>query len=387
MLIKKTNLRILAINLDYTLAMDSPDFGDAQQRNILYGQHVEKIFSITHSRKKMGLKRKKLSEAVEVFPTSSVNPIFFIFDAINVARTILVTEKIDLILTQDPFITGLVGYLLKRRYHYPLLIHFHGDFWQNKYWLREKWYNFLLLFLSKFLVDGADGIKVVSSGIKDKLVEAGVAKKKIRVIPTPVDLNKFVYCNPEKVRNFREKHYPGRKTIINVGRDDPAKDYKTLYEAISLVYEDYKKLAFWQIGADVRLPEKIKGDQNLILTSTDKIEQEELTNYYHASDIYVSSSKHESFGKVLIEAMTAGLPVVATATTGSKEIIVDGENGFLVPIGDSQTLARKILYLLNNPAKAKQMGEAGRKMVKEKFSQQKIIEQIIKFWQDLTSLK
>ena len=81
--------------------------------------------------------------------------------------------------------------------------------------------------------------------------------------------------------------------------------------------------------------------------------------------------------------MAAGLPVVVTKTTGSREIVVDEVNGFLVPIGDSQALARKILFLLNNPDKAKEMGQMGRKMVKEKFNQQKTINKIIKFWQDL----
>jgi len=383
MLQQKTNLKILTINLDYTLAVDKPAFGDAQERNIAYGKYVDKIISITHSPRKLGLKRKKLSEEVEIFPSSSRSPLFFIFDAFQLARQIFVNYQMDLVLSQDPFITGLVAYLIKRRYNCAFLIHFHGDFWQNKYWLREKWYNFILLWLSRFLVKRADGIKVVSSGIKDKLVRAGIAEKKIRVIPTPVDLNKFIYCHSEEVRKFRKKHQ-NRKTVINVGRKDPSKDYSTLYKAISLIYNDYKKLAFWQVGSGDYLLGKIKTDENLMLISSGKIKQEELVNYYHASDIYVSSSKHESFGKVLIEAMAAGLPVVATATTGSKEIIEDGLNGFLVPIGDSQALAKKILYLLNNPAKAKKMGENGRQMVKEKFNQQKIIQQIIKFWQDLT---
>jgi len=383
MLQQKTNLKILTINLDYTLAVDKPAFGDAQERNIAYGKYVDKIISITHSPRKLGLKRKKLSEEVEIFPSSSRSPLFFIFDAFQLARQIFVNYQMDLVLSQDPFITGLVAYLIKRRYNCAFLIHFHGDFWQNKYWLREKWYNFILLWLSKFLVKRADGIKVVSSGIKDKLVEAGVDKKKIRVIPTPVDLNKFIYCHPEEVRKFRKKHQ-NRKTVINVGRKDPSKDYSTLYKAISLIYNDYKKLAFWQVGSGDYLLGKIKTDENLMLISSGKIKQEELVNYYHASDIYVSSSKHESFGKVLIEAMAAGLPVVATATTGSKEIIEDGLNGFLVPIGDSQALAKKILYLLNNPDKAKEMGRVGKEIVREKFNQEKIIKKIIKFWEDLT---
>ena len=382
MLNKKTNLKILTINLDYTLAMDQPDFGDAQQRNIAYGQYVKKIISITHSSKKLGLRHKKLSAQVEIFPTSSIAPYFFLFDALKIAKRIFKKHQIDLVLSQDPFITGLVAYLIKIRYRCAFLIHFHGDFWQNRYWLNEKWYNPILLSLSKFLVKRADGIRVMSSRIKQKLIKDGISKDKIRVISTPVNLEKFANYDPEKVRSFRKENRH-RLTVINIGRRDPSKDYPTLFKAIALVYEKYRNLAFWQIGANIDLQKKIKADQNLILTSSNKIEQEELVNYYQAADVYVSSSCHESFGKVLIEAMAAGLPVVATATTGSQEIIKDGLNGFLVPIGDSQALARKILYLLNNPDKAKEMGEAGRRMVKEKFDQQKIIKKIIKFWQDL----
>lgn len=382
-MLEKTDLKILTINLDYTLAMDSPDFGDAQQRNIDYGQYVKKIISITHSPKRMGLKKKVLSDEVVIYPTSSTNPIFFIFDALRLSREIFFDHKIDLVLTQDPFITGLVGWLLKREYQCKYLIHFHGDFWENKYWLREKWYNFILLLLSRFLVRKADGIKVVSFGIKNKLVKAGIERNKIRVIPTPVNLNKFVYCEPEKVKELRKKINGNWKTIINVGRKDPAKDYQTLFKAVRIVREKYGKLAFWQIGADIKLDESIRFSENIKLSSIGKISQNELANYYHASDIYVSSSQHESFGKVLIEAMAAGLPIVATATTGSKDIIQDGINGFLVPVGDSETLARKILYLLNNPFKAKEMSEKGREIVKEKFNYQKLVEQIIGFWQDL----
>jgi len=384
MLQQKTNLKILTINLDYTLAMNKPAFGDAQERNIAYGEYVDKIISITHSPRRLKLRHKKLSETVEVFPTSSIHPVFFLFDALKIARRIFKEHQIDLVLSQDPFITGLVAYLIKIRYRCAFLIHFHGDFWQNKYWLNEKWYNPILLSLSKFLVKRANGIKVVSSGIKDKLVEAGIDKSKIRIIPTPVDLEKFENHDRVKVRGFRKKHHENRKTIINVGRQDPSKDYKTLFKAINLVYEKYRKISFWQVGANIRLSDKIKFNENSVLTFTGKIKQKELVNYYHASDIYVSSSCHESFGKVLIEAMACGLPIVATTTTGSKEIIKNGINGFLVPIGDSQALARKILYLLNNPDKAKEMGRVGKEIVREKFNQEKIIKKIIKFWEDLT---
>jgi len=371
-------IKVLAINLDYTLAMNSPNFGDAQERNIDYGKYVEKLISITHSPKKMKLKKKILSDRVEVYPTSSANRILFIFDALKLAREIFKNHQIDLVLTQDPFITGLVGWLIKKRYKTKFLIHFHGDYWDNKYWLREKWYNYFLLLLSKFLVKKADGIKVVSSGIKNKLIKEGLKERKIRVIPTPVDLKKFSKFNQEKVEKLRKSNQ-NKKTIINAGRDDPAKDYRTLFKTAKLIRQKYGTFALWQIGAG----KKMDKEEGIIFNSFGKIEQKELLNYYYASDIYVSSSAHESFGKVLIEAMAAGLPVVATATTGSKDIIQNNVNGFLVPIGDSEALARKTLYLLNNPDKAEKMGKKGRRIIKEKFNYQKLVEEIIDFWQDL----
>jgi len=370
------------ISLDRTL-LGTDYSGDILERHKKYADLAGQLDIIVFTKK--GFNKKKFSENLKVYPTNSKTKLNYVFDAYEITRNIYWPDKFDLVVCQDPFLTGLTGWIIKKRFKVPLLIHFHGDFWQNKYWLIEKgrwWFNWFFLILSKFIVKRADGIRVVSSGIKDKLVKKGINKRKIKVISTPVDLEKFVYCDPVRVKEFRENH-KDRKVIINVGRKDPSKDYKTLYQAINLVYQDYKKLAFWQIGSNDYLPGKIKADENLIATSVDKVNQKELTDYYHASDIYVSSSCSESFGKVLIEAMAAGLPVVATATTGSKEIIKDGENGFLVPIGDSDALAKKILFLLNNPDKAKKMGQAGRKMIKEKFNQEKIIKKMINFWKEL----
>jgi len=373
-------MRVLMISLDKTL-LGADYSGDVLERHQKYAQGIDKLEIIVFSKK--GFKKKKVDDRLIIYPTNSSNKLAYLFDAFNIAKGIYWPDGFDLIVTQDPFLTGWTGWLLKKRFKAPLLVHFHGDFWQNKYWLKERWFNPIVLFLSKFLVDGADGIRVVSLEIKKKLIKAGVTKDKVRVIPTPVNLEQFIYCEPEKVRSFREKVHKKSKTIINVGRDDPSKDYDTLIKAIKLVREKYSKLSFWQIGADLPLGDKIKIDENVVLLSTGKIGQKELVNYYHASDIYVSSSRHESFGKVLIEAMAAGLPVVATATTGSKEIVRDGVSGYLVPIGDSSLLARKILYLLNNPDKAKKMGQTGRQIAKEKFDQEKVIKKIIKFWQDL----
>lgn len=387
-------MKIIMLSLDKTF-LGADYSGDAIERHQEYAQRAGFLDIIVFS--KAGFANKKIDERLMIYPTNSRFKINYIFDTLKTAQEIYQKNKFDLIVTQDPFLTGLAGWLIKRKFKIPLLIHFHGDFWQNRYWLKEKWFNRLLLILSKFLVKRADGIRAVSSGIKEKLIRAGIDLNKIRVIPTPVDLDGFNHYNIKAVENFRKIH-EDCPIILNVARRDKSKDFKTFWEStINNVYKKYPRIVLWQVGAGFNkkqieqiLGQKIPNNLKISFTGeaafkgTPKVEKNSLINIYHASDIYVSSSCHESFGKVLVEAMACGLPVVATATTGSREIVRDNENGFLVPIGDVSALAEKILFLLNNPEKAKQMGEKGRVMVKERFNQEKIINQIINFWQELT---
>ena len=84
--------------------------------------------------------------------------------------------------------------------------------------------------------------------------------------------------------------------------------------------------------------------------------------------VVLSSSAPEPFGRVVIEGMAAGKPVVATAAGGVPEIITDGVDGLLVPAKDSKAMARAITWLLSNPECAKKMGAAARQRVVQDFT-------------------
>ncbi len=376
-------MRVLMISLDRTL-LGADYTGDVLERHQEYARMAGQLEIIVLAKK--GFKKKKVDERLTIYPSNSPNKLSYVLDAFNLTKNIYWPDKIDLIVTQDPFLTGLAGCLIKKRFKIPLLVHFHGDFWDNKYWLMEKgrwWFNWFFLLLSKLIVKWADGIRVVSSGIKDKLTRAGVNQHKIKVISTPVNLEKFSQIDQARVEKLK-RQYDARPMILNVGRKDPSKDYKTFFKTIELVCQKFKKMIFLQAGAGLQMNYCSDCDPEAVFESLGRLKHEKLIEYYQAADIYLSTSKHESFGKVLIEAMAAGLPVVATQTTGSQEIIKDEENGFLVPIGDAQTLAKKVLYLLNHPEQAKQMGRQARQMVEKRFNQQKTTRQIINFWKQLS---
>jgi len=85
-------------------------------------------------------------------------------------------------------------------------------------------------------------------------------------------------------------------------------------------------------------------------------------------DVLVQPSRRETFGRTLIEAMAARKPVIASRVGGMPEVVADDESGLLVPEEDPQSLAAAIIRLLEDPSRARRMGEAGRRRVEQLFS-------------------
>jgi glycosyltransferase involved in cell wall biosynthesis len=100
-------------------------------------------------------------------------------------------------------------------------------------------------------------------------------------------------------------------------------------------------------------------------------------------DVSVLSSTNEGFSNVIMESMAAGKPVVATNVGGSKEMVIDGVTGCLVPPADSQSLANAIIDLLETPDKAMAMGSAGREVVKERFTVDTMVKKYEELYQSL----
>jgi glycosyltransferase involved in cell wall biosynthesis len=102
-----------------------------------------------------------------------------------------------------------------------------------------------------------------------------------------------------------------------------------------------------------------------------------------ASDVGVLSSKAEGFANAILEYMAAGLPVVATDVGGVREAILEGETGYVVPAGDDQKMADRIIQLLNEPARARVMGERGKLIVADKFSCDRHLRNTLELYDEL----
>lgn len=110
--------------------------------------------------------------------------------------------------------------------------------------------------------------------------------------------------------------------------------------------------------------------------------QDDVPDLLHSFDIFALTSLWEGLPRVLPQAMAAGLPIVATAVDGNAEAVTDGANGFLTPPGDPHAMAAALLRLLEDPALARQMGEAGQARAEE-FSAHKMVSDIAVLYETL----
>lgn len=109
--------------------------------------------------------------------------------------------------------------------------------------------------------------------------------------------------------------------------------------------------------------------------------------YTGAFDIQVLTSRFEGFPNALLEGMAAGNPMVVTDAGGSPEIVVDGETGFVVPVGDVEAIAGAITRLIEDPALRRRMGEAGRKRVEECFTTDRLVANMTRLYEELLAEK
>ena len=111
--------------------------------------------------------------------------------------------------------------------------------------------------------------------------------------------------------------------------------------------------------------------------------RDDMPDVFHAAHIACLPSYREGLPKVLLEAAASGLPIVATAAPGCREIVRDGENGFLVPVRDAQALAQALRRLIDNATLRAKMGGRAREIVLAEFSQERVIAETLAVYYEL----
>jgi len=183
----------------------------------------------------------------------------------------------------------------------------------------------------------ADHIFSASSFSKHTIVSAGIDENKVKVLPLGVDLRNITYR-----KDISKKNKPFK--LLYVGRITQAKGIKYLLEAVSgFKSEDVELHMIGYVHGKGDGLKQYKGKYNL----HPAMSQNELFKIYHQYDALVLPSLFEGFGFVIIEALAAGLPVIATPHTMGPDIIKDDKNGYIVSIRDINAIQNAIVALLN----------------------------------------
>jgi len=299
------------------------------------------------------------------------------------------------------------GILAKKNYGLPLVITVHS-LEPLRPWKREQLagaYEFSL-WVEKTALEMADAIIAVSDATKhdiDRLFNVDPAR--VHVIHNGIDLDQY-----RKVDSTGAlKRYgidQAKSYLLFVGRIARQKGFQHLVRAIQFMDRDFQIVLCAaapdtpQLAEEMRIAvERAEAHRAGIIWIDEMVDQQTACEFYSHAAVFVCPSIYEPFGIINLEAMACETPVVATAVGGIKEVVVDGETGFLVPLEqmkdspfeaiDPEKFARDIAQRVNELMRDRQLrerfGKAGRKRVEENFSWAAIAEKTKKLYETLKS--
>ena len=225
----------------------------------------------------------------------------------------------------------------------------------------EKIHDFLINHFNKTIVQ--------NQAQKDYFKKS--AQDRIHILPNPVN-NAFL----EESRIPESDEF----TVVAAGRLSGEKNFSMLIKAFDDFSKDKEDVCLNVYGEGKKKEEL----EALIdsLQASDKIKlmgrTNDLIGAYKRASLFVLSSNHEGMPNALLEAMAIGLPCISTdCPTGPSEMIVNGENGLLIPVDNAEKMREAIEFMYNNRDKAEEMGKSARKFVAENYRVDKIVSKFI----------
>jgi len=269
--------------------------------------------------------------------------------------------KLDVIHSHHPFLLGETAARKADTLRLPLVFTFHTRYDEYTHYvpfsqgltkqIAERW-------IGNYL-EKCQHIITPSDSIKELLIDNGI-EGDITTIPTGIVLKPFREADGESVR--KSQGWGSDTVLISVGRLAKEKSFDTLLEAAAIVMRDHPNLRLAIIGGGLEERSLKKIAQELGIANrvdfVGSVPYEEVPNYLKAADIFCFASTTETQGLVTMEAMAAGLPIVAVDATGTHDAVTDGKEGLLTE-NNSAALAEAINQVVDNQELREQLISGG----------------------------
>lgn len=236
--------------------------------------------------------------------------------------------------------------------------------------------------ITKFSINTSDGITAVSKYLADETKDVFEIEKEIRVVHNFFDGTRF----KPGTTDCQKKEFVAEDEFLlaHVSNFRPVKRTLDVIDIFEKVSEQVKaKLLLVGEGPDTILARRQINKKNL----NDKViflgNQSRVEAVLPCADLFLLPSEEESFGLAALEALACGVPVIGTSSTGLVEVVDDFRNGFLLPVGDTSSMARAAVALLKDPMRLNEFKKAAAKSAVEKFNADKIVGEYEQYYEDV----
>jgi N-acetyl-alpha-D-glucosaminyl L-malate synthase BshA len=236
--------------------------------------------------------------------------------------------------------------------------------------------------MTKFSIESSDGVTCVSNYLRKEVCKVFNVCEEPRVIYNFINTDKY---KPNGCSEFKKKLTPrDEKIIIHMSNFRPLKRITDVIDIFRLIRAGTpSKLILIGEGPELANAREKVSQYHL----TDDVvflgNQEHVENVLPIGDLLLLPSEHESFGLAALEALACGVPVIGTSHTGIPEVVDDGKSGYVLPLGDTETMASKGLELLSNENMHREFSEHARKSVSERFRDDIIVKQYEDYYEEI----
>jgi 1,2-diacylglycerol 3-alpha-glucosyltransferase len=292
---------------------------------------------------------------------------------------------LDIIHSQHPNLLGGVAARWAKKKNIPLVFTWHTLYDQYAHFapfVPQKMAVWFAIRNARNYANKCDQIVVPTPSVEEIIKKWGVVNKNIVAIPTGVEKSQFANSDRESVRkkyNIKDDEI----LLLVVTRLTAEKNMDFLVDTALDILKNNEKTKFMICGDGnlreglVKKAEDAGLREKMIFTGI--VSSEEKKNYFAAGDIFVYSSKSETQGMILSEAMYSGLPIVAVRATGAVDMVEDGKTGFLVS-EDEKEFGEAAQKLIDDENLRKKIGEEAKKIAREKYTSEVCAKKMIEVY-------
>lgn len=233
----------------------------------------------------------------------------------------------------------------------------------------DPWKNAGHFAIDKFLAKWSDAITTNSTGVVDFYDQNGIRRDLFRLVPNGI-LPRSVSLLSRDAAFESLKVSPDRKLILAVGRLWPQKRYRDIIWSAELLATTREDTTLVIIGDGPQSAELMRHRDAVSNTNHVRFagKRTDVADLLPHADAFWIGSAYEGQSNAVMEAMQAGLPVVASDIPGNRDLVVEGETGYLVQLGDTADFARKTQLIFENQGEAERLGTGGQDRINNEFT-------------------